>query len=157
MKVRYCYFGLVSRQENETLVDKLRFIYEVVSKYNHKYNVSGVFYYANQSFFHCIEGNKNTVDKLVKYLATSDKITEINKIEEIEIQNHHYIDWTMKYVHKDSNIMSFFHELDYPLFLPLSLSDDQKFSLMTVILNELQDPLKVKHAKGYKNRGKNFY
>lgn len=157
MKVRYCYFGLIDSQDNETLIEKLRFIHETISRYSHKYQICGIFYYANQSFFHCLEGKKETVHKLLSYLHASGKLIDIKVYQNISIESLHYQTWSMKYVHKESDIIKFFNKIGHQLFCPLLLNDKNIDKLVNIIFSEISNESINKLAKGYKNRGKSFY
>lgn len=153
MKFQYCYFGLIDNTGHQTLIEHLKLINNIVLKSN----LTGVFYYANQSFFCCLEGDFDQILNIIAKLNISRFFKPCYVIANyIDILPNHK-QWSMRYVHHNSKIMQFFHEHGYTYFKPLELNGTARKYLVKLILNQSEIPTQKKHSKGYKYRGAYFY
>lgn len=158
MKVQYCYFGLVDFNENETLIDALYALQTLILRYSNKNQIHGVFYYANQSFFHCIEGEEDIIKQIfvdIKNLNILKSTVDIQKTYDPDQSIYANCRWSMRYVTKESYIFSFFKKRNFTKFQPLDLESSDHKELVNTIEAQYIIKNKPSNKKGYKVRGYN--
>lgn len=155
VKIKYCYFGLVRLDEKETLIDHLFSIQTLILKFSQQYDINGVFYYAHQSFFHCLEGDADVIDILLSKLEQLQTLYSYKRVNVVDTVS--YPSWSMRYVTKDSEIFEFLKARNLNKFRPLELDQSDLEKLVTVIEAQYTIKNKVKSKKGYKVRGYKTY
>lgn len=153
MKIQYCYYGLIDSSGHQTLIEHLKSINNIVFKSD----LTGIFYYANQSFFYCLEGHPDLVQDVAEELNASGNSEKICVESHHSIVNSTYKHWSMRYVHQASKIMQFFHKQGFDYFKPLALDDIKRQELTQIILEEHEGETQKRATTGYKHRGAHFY
>ncbi|MBF7686546.1 BLUF domain-containing protein [Acinetobacter sp. B10A] len=158
IKAQYCYFGSIVVHEHETLIETLHQIQNLILKFSYKNKISGVFYYANQHFYHCIEGESQELEKLCCSLKKLNNLQSITHITTIYNCNENvYVGWSMRYVSKDSCIAAFFQERNLSQFQPLELNQVDREKLVDVIKAQYCFRKKTEYSKGYRVRSYHKY
>lgn len=140
-------------QEDETLVETLHSLQNLILNFSHTNHITGVFYYANLSFYHCIEGESDVVERLLFALNKLNKLGSITHINTIDDLNESlYSEWSMRYVKKESVIFGFFKERNIFRFTPLCLSKKDQKKLVDVIATQFTIAKKKTYKRGYKVR-----
>ncbi|MBF7688139.1 BLUF domain-containing protein [Acinetobacter rathckeae] len=140
--------------EKETLIDHLFSIQRLILKFSQQYEINGVFYYAHQSFFHCLEGDADVIDILLSKLEQLQILYSCKHVNAVDTVS--YSSWSMRYVTKDSEIFEFLKARNLNKFQPLALDSSDREKLVTVIEAQYTTN-KVKSKKGYKVRGYKAY
>lgn len=159
MHVRYYYFGKINNNNNYTIPDSLRFIAEYMKKISLKNHITGIFYYANQEIFHCLEGDKRKIKTALLYLNSNIKLSEDIKFEYIEIKERQFDKWRIRYLKNESEAMKFFFKLRYEKFTPKLLKEHELKHLIEILLSQNHKEKNTVERKkvGYMNRGSYFY
>lgn len=154
MKIQLCYASVRSPESDDLLQD-LNDILTVARDFNAKNDICGVLYYADGSFFQCLQGSKDCVEQLYQRICEDKRHHEIIGFKICEISETKFKDWSMKYVQRNSNITKFFKDLSFNSFSPSALDE----TTLPVFLKHLfeADQTPVKSRVGMNNRGVNKY
>ncbi|WP_151750549.1 BLUF domain-containing protein [Acinetobacter sp. TUM15131] len=143
MKIQLCYAS--SRQgQADDLIDDLSNILTIARDFNAKNNVFGVLYYANNSFFQCLEGEDFVVLPLFDHIKRDIRHTSIIEFDVKQIHKYSFKSWSMKYVQKSSKVDIYFSRLGHEEFLPSALTDQNLEGLLEALLNETQTHVRKK-------------
>lgn len=150
MLMRFCYAS--TRSNHENLLEDLSEILSKSRSFNQSNGICGVLYYANNTFFQCLEGEKEVVEKLLTKIKDDSRHKDIILFESKVISEIHFKKWSMKYVEKNREIASFFEAYEYGTFQPHLLSEEDLSELVNILLSSQEDK-KFQNHQGYKNRG----
>lgn len=146
MLIQLCYTS--TKRESENLMADLSNILTEAIRSNQSQNVYGVLYYARNSFFQCLEGEKEAVEKTFAYIKNDPRHqdTEIVSLKEIEEINFKH--WSMKYVQKNKMVDLFFKSKNLKYFQPKELNkkDISEF-IMCLIQAEMTSISQTKRKK----------
>lgn len=154
MKIQLCYASTRNLQSEDLLQD-LNDILTIARDFNSHHDICGVLYYADGSFFQCLQGEKEVVEALFANICKDERHCEIISFEIMEIEETKFKDWSMKYVQRNSEINKFFKKMNFKMFSPSALDD----KTLPVFLNHLYDAdqAQIKQRVGMNNRGVNKY
>ena len=150
MLIRLCYASM--RQNHENLLQDLSDILTTSRHFNPNHEIYGVLYYANNSFFQCLEGEEERVYALVDKIRKDKRHYNLFCFEHTEIESVSFKKWSMKYVEKDQHVDIFFKTKNFEYFQPLSLKQDEVNDLVGILLNSQETHFESSN-QGYKNRG----
>lgn len=150
MLIRLCYASL--RQNHEDLLQDLSDILTKSRHFNIHHEIYGVLYYANSSFFQCLEGEQAIVYALLEKIKKDTRHHNLFCFEHTEINEIHFKKWSMKYVDKNQYVDHFFKTKNFDTFQPLSLKQSEINDLVTILLSS-QETLFQSNGQDYKNRG----
>ncbi|MFC4953058.1 BLUF domain-containing protein [Acinetobacter puyangensis] len=151
MKARLCYSS--RRNEDENLIEDIIDILTVARKFNSENKIYGVLYYADNSFFQCLEGNKSDIESLFESIKKDPRHHSLKHLETTHIEKFSFKKWSMKYVDKNSDIDMFFKKNGSEKFDPqvLDLKILPLFLENLICVNQKESSSRLK--KGIFNRG----
>lgn len=123
MLIQLCYAS--TRKDHQELLQDLSDILTVSIRFNRLHNVYGVLYYAHNSFFQCLEGEKETVEKIFESIKKDQRHQNVTVLSKKEIDQVAFSDWSMKYVQSNRGVDLFFKAKNYEYFQPTKLNDIQ--------------------------------
>ena len=135
MLIRLCYSSKYAPNDF-TLVEDIRDILVIARKFNQKHNIYGVLYYADGSFFQCLEGENDTVKNLYNNIIKDTRHHNVKLLKIEPIKNIKFKSWTMKYVEASSSIKALFKELNFDQFIPENLNQQQLDQTLNLLYKE---------------------
>lgn len=117
--------------------EEIQKIAEVSRKRNEEKAVTGALCYDRHSFLQCLEGSRDTVNEIYRYILTDERHEDVTLLEYTEIQHRDFERWSMAYARTDDiekHILlkySTGHTFD-----PFSMSAEQARGFMVEISNE---------------------
>ena len=157
MMLQLCYASERIESEQELLQD-LSDILATARKFNLQHQIHGVLYYSHGKFFQCLEGQAEVVESLFQSICRDPRHHNILRFADAMVEHSHFSEWSMKYVHKHSQISSLFKKLGFDVFLPHRLDEKTVQQFLALLLDLEQTILPEKSQRGYKNRGySNFF
>lgn len=152
MQIRLCYASSWKGEQRDLLED-LNHILSCSREFNSNNQINGVLYYADGSFFQCLEGEKLSVTYLFEKIKTDIRHSNITDFGFDPISEISFKKWSMKYVQKKTDIDLFFKALGYGSFSPQALD---KVTLPLFIQELIKtDQTKIRKRIGLNNRGIN--
>ncbi|WP_130804967.1 BLUF domain-containing protein [Acinetobacter ihumii] len=155
MKIQLCYAS-TRNNESEDLLQDLNDILTVARDFNSRNEICGVLYYADGSFFQCLQGSEHVVKQLFESICKDKRHHQIIGFDTTEIAETNFKDWSMKYVQRNSEINKFFKKMNFKIFSPAQLDENS----LPIFLNHLYDAdqTNIKPQRvGMNNRGVNKY
>lgn len=150
--LQLCYAS--TRQEHQyDLLEDLSNILVSARNFNQAHGIYGVLYYAEGSFFQCLEGKEEALEAVYAKIAKDPRHNNLLRFENRRIERIHFSDWSMKYVNKHSSIGSLFHKFGLEAFLPHQLQQEQVPVFLDLLRRLDNSDPKPKHAQGYRTRG----
>ena len=128
-------YASCSTSESDKLLEDLRDILKEARDFNVVHDIRGVLYFADQYFFQCLEGKKENLDILVEKLKKDTRHKGFTLFAYKPIDKSHFIDWSMKYVKRNSVIQQFMREQGFELFRPKLLQLDQVDELIKLLVD----------------------
>lgn len=128
-------YASCSISESEKLLGDLRDILNEARDFNTFHGITGVLYFADQYFFQCLEGKKEKLDILVEKLKRDTRHKGFTLFEYKPIHKSHFIEWSMKYVKRNSVIQQYMREQGFELFRPKQLQLDQVDELIKLLVD----------------------
>ncbi|ALH96211.1 BLUF domain-containing protein [Acinetobacter equi] len=135
MLIRLCYSSKY-KQGQFTLVEDIRDILVVARRFNQQHHICGVLYYADGSFFQCLEGENNTVRDLYDSILKDNRHQNVTLLKIDQIKSIKFENWTMKYVESSNPIKSFFKKLNFGSFVPEQLDFKQLDQTLDLLYTE---------------------
>lgn len=129
-----CYASC-STSESDKLLEDLRDILKEARDFNAIHDITGVLYFADQYFFQCLEGEKVNLDILVEKLQKDTRHKGFTYFEYKPIQKSHFIDWSMKYVKRNSVVQQYMRDQGFELFRPKLLQPQQVEALIALLVD----------------------
>lgn len=154
--IQLCYASKRNPTEN-TLIDDIREILVKSRQNNTQAGICGVLYYAKGFYFQCLQGDLELVHCLYNNIAGDDRHNEIRIIQEKNINEPSFNEWSMKYVQEDTALNQFFIDNKMAFFNPLIISDDLIDDFLEVVLVAPDKKVFQKLKSGYMNRGYSNY
>lgn len=152
MHIRLCYASSWKGEQRDLLED-LNHILSCSREFNSNNQINGVLYYADGSFFQCLEGEKLSVIYLFEKIKTDIRHSNIIDFGFDPIHQISFKKWSMKYVQKKTDIDLFFKAFGYGSFSPQALD---KTTLPLFIEKLIKtDQTKIRKRIGLNNRGIN--
>ncbi|MBF7683793.1 BLUF domain-containing protein [Acinetobacter sp. B5B] len=151
MLVQLCYTS--QREESNDLLSDLSQILTSAMRFNQAHNVCGVLYYANNSFFQCLEGKKETVEKVFERIKNDPRHKELRLISKKEIFEVSFTKWSMKYVQKNKAVDLFFKQRNFNSFQPNALTEDDYYGLVQCLINAENTIVQDTDAQESTNKG----
>ena len=150
---QFCYIS-ESTSDKSILLEDLRNILAEARDFNYRHQVSGALYFAEGYFFQCLEGRENVVEELFNRILLDHRHERVYRFPDRHIQHAHFADWSMKYVHKHSEIASLFKRHGFSQFRPDQMSDEQLQEMLKILFKVDENYTNFMSPKmGYKQRG----
>ena len=92
MKIQLCYASTRNLQSEDLLQD-LNDILTIARDFNSRHDICGVLYYADGSFFQCLQGEKEVVEALFANICKDERHCEIISFEIMEIEETKFKYW----------------------------------------------------------------
>lgn len=151
--LQLCYASRRVESSNDLLKD-LSDILATARQFNSEQDIVGVLYYAEGYFFQCLEGRENVVEELFNRILLDHRHERVYRFPDRHIQHAHFADWSMKYVHKHSEIASLFKRHGFSQFRPDQMSDEQLQEMLKILFKVDENYTNFMSPKmGYKQRG----
>lgn len=150
MLVRLCYAS--TRLDHQNLLQDLSDISTSLVNYNIKNNICGVLYYAQNSFFQCLEGEEAVVLDLFEIIKKDIRYDQVLKLSLCNIQKQKFHEWSMNYVTSQHEVDCFFKARGYTFFSPTILKSEEVSDLVELLLKKARERLSHVHQthRGYK-------
>lgn len=152
MLIQLCYTS--KREESGDLLSELSQILTSAMRFNQAHNICGVLYYANNSFFQCLEGEEGIIDKVFDRIKYDQRHTEIQIVSRKEIFQINFSQWSMKYVQKNKTIDLFFKQRGFDYFRPSLLKEADYSELIKCLISAeniaMNEQGSKDNNKGYK-------
>ena len=119
-----CYASCATSAQ-DTLLDDLRNILNESRDFNVKHDLTGVLYFADGYFFQCLEGDLSTLDLLINKLKNDPRHKNFQLFNYQAIEQRNFVNWSMKYVQRNSAIQCYLREIGLETFKPKHLNSSQ--------------------------------
>ena len=129
-----CYASC-STSDSDKLLEDLRNILKEARDFNIDHEIRGVLYFADQYFFQCLEGEKEALDMLIEKLKKDTRHKGFTLFEYRPVHKSHFVDWSMKYVRRNSVIQQYMRDQGFELFRPKLLQLRQVEELITLLVD----------------------
>ena len=127
---QFCYASK-STSSKVDLLEDLTNILKEARDFNHRYQVTGVLYFADGYFFQCLEGECLTLKSLLLERLNKDpRHHNIKLFETKEIEYPSFPDWSMKYISKRSQIQQFCQDMGFNDFNPFAFQQHHVDALL---------------------------
>lgn len=127
---QFCYTSK-STSSKVDLLEDLTNILKEARDFNHRYQVTGVLYFADGYFFQCLEGECLTLKSLLlERLSKDPRHHDIKLFETKEIEYPSFPDWSMKYISKRSQIQQFCQDMGFNDFNPFAFQQHHVDALL---------------------------
>lgn len=151
--LQLCYASRRIENGNDLLQD-LSDILSKARQFNQQQQIVGVLYYAEGYFFQCLEGEAAAVEQIFARIAVDPRHDQVFRFSDHEVTEAHFSEWSMKYVHKHSEISSLFKRNGFTQFMPHQLNDEQLQEFLKILFRVEENHDNLASAKsGYKQRG----
>lgn len=154
--IRLCYASVRVESDNDLLLD-LSDILSRAREFNAQQGIVGVLYYAEGSFFQCLEGEREHVFALFESIQRDSRHTDIHLFHICSITELSFKQWSMKYVNPNTKISSYFKNIGLSHFKPNLLTVEQMDGFLKILLQTANVEKPTKHHIGYQNRGYQNY
>ena len=150
--LQLCYASTRIEAEQDLLAD-LSDILAVARKFNLSQQIVGVLYYAEGYFFQCLEGDAKLLNALFQKISQDPRHHNVFRFPDREIETSHFQAWSMKYVHKHSEIANLFHTLGLENFQPHQLESQHLAKFLKILYSVDENHKQLVSSQGYKKRG----
>lgn len=148
-----CYASQRVDTGNDLLQD-LSDILATARQFNEQASIVGALYYAEGRFFQCLEGEKEILERLFERIQQDKRHSDIYRFSDREVKQAHFSEWSMKYVHKHSEIASLFQRNGFDQFRPDHLNEQQLQEFLNILFRVEENQAGLMSPKaGYKQRG----
>lgn len=154
MSIRLCYASQYN-ENSDNLLQDLRDILTIARDFNVRHQICGVLYYADNTFFQCLEGEQVVVEALFTRIQRDPRHHQIIHFGTHPIERTEFKQWSMKYVQRNSNIEHFFKGLDQEAFNISMLNENNLMQFLNELLIAEQTVIQTRKKVGYTNRGVN--
>ena len=139
---QFCYASK-STSSKVDLLEDLTNILKEARDFNHRYQVTGVLYFADGYFFQCLEGECLTLKSLLlERLSKDPRHHDIKLFETKEIEYPSFPDWSMKYISKRSQIQQFCQDMGFNDFNPFAFQQSHVDALLMQLCIEQDEEQK---------------
>ncbi|MFV5405743.1 BLUF domain-containing protein [Acinetobacter sp. SFA] len=152
MMLQLCYASERIESEQE-LLQELSDILATARNFNQQHQIHGVLYYSHGKFFQCLEGQTEIVESLFLRISRDARHHNVLRFEDAFVEQSHFSEWSMKYVHKHSEISSLFSRLGFKQFEPHALQQSGISEFLKVLYRLEENQASLASPKGYKQRG----
>lgn len=152
MMLQLCYASERIESEQE-LLQELSDILATARNFNQQHQIHGVLYYSHGKFFQCLEGQTEIVESLFLRISRDARHHNVLHFEDAFVEQSHFSEWSMKYVHKHSEISSLFSRLGFKQFEPHALQQSGISEFLKVLYRLEENQASLASPKGYKQRG----
>ena len=152
MMLQLCYASERIESEQE-LLQELSDILATARNFNQQHQFHGVLYYSHGKFFQCLEGQTEIVESLFQRISRDARHHNVLRFEDAIVEQSHFSEWSMKYVHKHSEISSLFSRLGFKQFEPHALQQSGISEFLKVLYRLEENQASLASPKGYKQRG----
>lgn len=132
MLFQLCYASKTTAPDHRILID-LRDILSEARDFNAKHQINGVLYFADEYFFQCIEGDDVTILQLLEKLKKDARHQDMKILCHKNIEQHHFSQWSMKYVQRNSLVQQFFKDKGETGFKPMDLTENDLSGLLELL------------------------
>lgn len=133
MLIRLCYAS--TRVERETnLLEDLSDILSTARQFNQEHQIYGVLYYAEGTFFQCLEGHKTVLEALYERILNDPRHEKVQRFSDQSLEQLCFSKWSMKYVNDFTKISRFFAKLGLDKFQPNQLDERQIQDFVSLLL-----------------------
>ena len=150
--LQLCYASERIESEQELLQD-LSDILSVARKFNKEHQIHGVLYYSHGKFFQCLEGESEVIENLFDRICRDSRHHQLLRFKDGSVKRPHFSEWSMKYVHKHSEISSLFSCLGLDQFEPHALQQEQMGGFLELLYRLDENQVNLASPQGYKQRG----
>ncbi|OAL81108.1 blue light sensor protein [Acinetobacter sp. SFA] len=150
--LQLCYASERIESEQE-LLQELSDILATARNFNQQHQIHGVLYYSHGKFFQCLEGQTEIVESLFLRISRDARHHNVLRFEDAFVEQSHFSEWSMKYVHKHSEISSLFSRLGFKQFEPHALQQSGISEFLKVLYRLEENQASLASPKGYKQRG----
>ncbi|KGT47153.1 BLUF domain-containing protein [Acinetobacter sp. HR7] len=150
--LQLCYVSERIETEQDLLQD-LSDILATARKFNHEHQIYGVLYYAQGKFFQCLQGEPEIVEQLFQSISKDRRHHQVYRFADTTVEKPRFAEWSMKYVHKHSEIAAYFSSLGHSTFLPHELNQDDLNGLLDLLYQVDENHQQLVSPQGYKQRG----
>lgn len=150
--LQLCYASERIESEQELLQD-LSDILSVARKFNKDHQINGVLYYSHGKFFQCLEGEAEVVENLFQSICRDPRHHQVLRFQDATVERPHFSEWSMKYVHKHSEISSLFSRFGLGQFEPHALQQEQLSGFLELLYRLDENQANLASPQGYKQRG----
>lgn len=145
MLIQLCYTS--TKRESKDLMADLSSILTEAIRSNQSQNICGVLYYARNSFFQCLEGEKETVENTFAHIKNDPRHTDIEVVSLKEIHEISFKHWSMKYVQKNKMVDQFFKSKNLKFFQPKLLNKKEIDEFITCLIQAEMASIDQKKSK----------
>ncbi|MFC2995710.1 BLUF domain-containing protein [Acinetobacter sichuanensis] len=156
MLIQLCYASVRVEGENDLLLD-LSDILVTARNFNAENSIFGVLYYADGSFFQCLEGQVEDVLALFQKIQQDKRHHQVQQFAIKEISEITFKQWSMKYVNSNTKIANFFKSIGLNKFEPHHLNSENIHEFLKILLKTANTEKPIKPSIGYQNRGYQNY
>lgn len=122
-----------SVSDKEQLLEDLRNILTEARDFNVFHHITGVLYFADGTFFQCLEGPIESIEILINKLNNDSRHRDMKLFETHKLHDRLFGDWSMKYVRKNSIIQKILQNSGFSNFNPRNFSQQQVDELVQVL------------------------
>ncbi|WP_216937871.1 MULTISPECIES: BLUF domain-containing protein [unclassified Acinetobacter] len=152
MMLQLCYASERIESEQD-LLQELSDILTTARNFNQQHQIHDVLYYSHGKFFQCLEGQAEVVENLFQSISRDARHHKILRFKDTIVEQSHFSKWSMKYVHKHSEISSLFSRLGWAQFEPHALQPLQLAEFLKILYRLEENQASLASPKGYKQRG----
>lgn len=150
--LQLCYASTRIETEQDLLQD-LSDILAIARKFNYEHQIYGALYYAHGKFFQCLQGEPEIVEQLFQSISKDRRHQQVYRFADTTVEAPSFAEWSMKYVHKHSEIASFFSKLGHSTFQPHYLNQQNLEGLLEILYRVDENHQQLVSPQGYKQRG----
>lgn len=150
--LQLCYASTRLGDETELLSD-LSDILAQARHFNAEQQIFGVLYYAEGHYFQCLQGEASVLEALFARILKDPRHHDVFRFPDEQVKQINFTEWSMKYVHKHSEIASLFNRMGHSRFKPHVLDATALKGLLNILYRVDENQAKLISSKGYKQRG----
>lgn len=156
MLIQLCYASSRLETENDLLQD-LSDILATARSFNQAHGIYGVLYYAEGTYFQCLEGEKDQLEALFSNISQDSRHHQIQRFPDQSIEQIHFKKWSMKYVNQHGKITKLFKGMNLQKFQPHQLNAEQMRKFLHLLLKIEETTHEVQTRAGLTKRGYQNY
>lgn len=134
MLFQLCYASTTTSEKSNLPID-LREILNEAHYFNRVNHIQGVLYFANGYFFQCLEGDQDTILKLIEKIRHDPRHHNLQVLSQAWVEQTSFNAWLMKFVRKNSEVSAFFKTLEQSDFNPYLLTPTHIAEFIPLLAN----------------------
>lgn len=108
---------------------------------NPKDSIGGVLHYGNGYFFQCLEGERDSVNKVYEKIAKDPRHTDVQLLTMQSIDTRLFSDWSMKYLPVEEDLNTLLEQFGMASFDPYAMDEKMINAFLEVCVSGF-DPSK---------------